>query len=83
MKTHGLQKDEFNKKRNIVGETSMCIDSNCTGWLVDSILGIYWIRCKDPCHNGGAKKNIENDRPEQISDGSSTTSNDNGINPRL
>jgi len=51
--------------RNIVGEISTCVDSTCEGWLVDSFLGKYWIRCKDPRHienkNSGSKgdKTIE------------------------
>ena len=34
----------------IIGNTTRCIDSACKGWLVDTILNKYWIRCLDPKH---------------------------------
>ena len=37
--------------RNVLGEISICLDTTCKGWLVDSFLRKYWIRCKDPKHN--------------------------------
>lgn len=37
--------------RNIIGETSACVDFSCKGWLVDSFSGRYWIKCSDPKHN--------------------------------
>jgi hypothetical protein len=46
-----IAKDGSNKKsRNVIGQISSCVDSSCQGWLVDSFLGKYWIRCKDAKH---------------------------------
>jgi hypothetical protein len=39
------------KTRLTIGSTSRCIDSNCTGWYVDSFAGKYWIQCLDSKHN--------------------------------
>ena len=39
------------EKRNIIGETTRCIDPSCNGWIVDSFSGKYWIKCIDPKHN--------------------------------
>jgi hypothetical protein len=39
--------------RHIIGKTTKCVDAGCNGWLVDSFLGKYWIRCLDTKHNIG------------------------------
>ncbi|HEY9388006.1 MAG TPA: hypothetical protein VIP70_13275 [Nitrososphaeraceae archaeon] len=40
-----------NENRIIIGKTTICIDPDCRGWLVDSFSGKYWIKCLDPKHN--------------------------------
>jgi hypothetical protein len=39
--------------RHIIGKTTKCVDTGCNGWLVDSFLEKYWIRCLDTRHNNG------------------------------
>jgi hypothetical protein len=63
---------EEEENRNIIGKIPTCAAENCTGWLVDSFSGKYFVKCEDPKH--------ENNR-EQVEDGKaasrSTTSTSN------
>lgn len=47
---------EGNKETNVVGTLYTCLDSNCTGWIVDTIIGKYWIKCMDAKHNNQQDK---------------------------
>jgi len=40
----------------VIGTISECLDSDCNGWLVDSIIGKYWVQCLDSKHNTSDKK---------------------------
>jgi hypothetical protein len=41
---------EHNDRKVIIGHTSNCLVPDCSGWIVDSFTGKYWIRCEDPKH---------------------------------
>ena len=47
---------EEEKNRNIIGKTPTCAAENCTGWLVDSFSGKYFVKCEDPKHE---RKKVE------------------------
>jgi hypothetical protein len=48
-----------NFERNLIAVVNKCVSQSCEGWLVDSILGKYFIPCLDPRPNM-TKKQVEN-----------------------
>jgi hypothetical protein len=59
--------EDEEENRNIIGKTPTCAAENCTGWLVDSFAGKYFIKCEDPKHN--AANNDDNDSEEVEKEG--------------
>jgi hypothetical protein len=53
--------------KEVIVEISSCIDAACTGWLVDSISGKYYVRCRDPKHNLAEEsdRNTKNEAGDQ------------------
>ncbi|HEY7082504.1 MAG TPA: hypothetical protein VH500_22675 [Nitrososphaeraceae archaeon] len=47
---------ERHKEFKIVGTLYSCIDSNCSGWIVDTLTGKYWIKCMDARHDNQQDK---------------------------
>jgi len=47
---------ERHKEFKIVGTLYSCIDSNCSGWIVDTLTGKHWIKCVDARHNNQQDK---------------------------
>ena len=43
--------ENHNEDNKIVGTVNRCVNLDCTGWLVDSFSGKYWVRCQDPRHD--------------------------------
>jgi hypothetical protein len=58
--------EDKNNAINIIGTTTACVHPDCQGWLVDSILGRYFVECLDPKHNV-TKKQVENGGQSMIS----------------
>jgi hypothetical protein len=51
--------NEHSKTRVVVGTIPTCIDLECTGWIVDTIIGKYWIKCMDAKHTNQQDKSKE------------------------
>jgi hypothetical protein len=62
---------EEEENRNIIGKIPTCAAKNCTGWLVDSFAGKYFIKCEDPKHN--AVNNDDNDNEKVEKEGKKPT----------
>jgi hypothetical protein len=48
--------EDHNTEKKVIGAINACVDPDCTGWLVDSFLGKYWIECLDARHNRDKKE---------------------------
>ena len=54
-----IENHNSNNFREVVAHVDRCIDQRCSGYLVDSISGKYWVKCLDPRHN------VEKEQPRQ------------------
>lgn len=43
--------EDDEENQNIIWKTTSCAAENCTGWLVDSFFGKYWVKCLDQKHH--------------------------------
>ncbi len=56
--SNSTNQESIDNNRIVLGRITECVDPECQGWLVDSVLGKYIVECLDPRHNV-TKKQVE------------------------
>lgn len=53
-----IYQESIDNHRIVIGKINECVDPECQGWLIDSVLGKYIVKCLDPRHSA-TKKQVE------------------------